>query len=170
MPRDVSSALLSKWSDEEARNSWLCKLYGYEDRADFVPEKLEPEAAASGSTSSSSTSSTRKCCEQQVCEDRVLQPMRWGLVPEYFRGPLNEFPYCSNNARSESVLQKPLFRRPMLSGRRCVVVADGFANKSIFETTFNCIATRPHSSDLPLPVDILNGRKWAQRSSPTSST
>lgn len=66
--------------------------------------------------------------------------------------------------------------RSRSSGGQCSQAAAALLSRTgsrinpFFETTFNCIATRTHSSDLPLPVDTLNGRKWAQRSSPISST
>jgi putative SOS response-associated peptidase YedK len=55
--------------------------------------------------------------------ERVLTPVRWGLVPYWA-----ESPSVGNrmiNARCESVTAKPAFRNA-LSRRRCLVVADGF--------------------------------------------
>lgn len=55
--------------------------------------------------------------------ERVLTPVRWGLVPYWA-----EDPRIGNrmiNARCESVTAKPAFRHA-LSRRRCLVVADGF--------------------------------------------
>jgi putative SOS response-associated peptidase YedK len=55
--------------------------------------------------------------------ERVLTPVRWGLVPYWA-----ESPSVGNrmiNARCESVTTKPAFRNA-LSRRRCLVVADGF--------------------------------------------
>jgi putative SOS response-associated peptidase YedK len=55
--------------------------------------------------------------------ERVLEPVRWGLVPYWA-----EDPRIGNrmiNARCESVASKPAFRHA-LSRRRCLVVADGF--------------------------------------------
>ena len=122
----MSFTLLSKWSDEEARNVWLCRLYGYGGDAEYK----KPEAGTSSATASASN-----VCPQRR-EERVLQQMRWGFMPEYLRGALNEFPLVTNNARAESLVQKPLFRRPILSGHRCVVVADGFA-RSLFAPTLS---------------------------------
>jgi len=56
-------------------------------------------------------------------DERVLTPVRWGLVPYWA-----EDPRVGNrmiNARCESVTAKPAFRNA-LSRRRCLVVADGF--------------------------------------------
>jgi putative SOS response-associated peptidase YedK len=55
--------------------------------------------------------------------ERVLTPVRWGLVPYWA-----EDERVGNrmiNARSESVTSKPAFRNA-LSRRRCLIVADGF--------------------------------------------
>lgn len=59
--------------------------------------------------------------------ERVLQPMKWGLVPSWrkveytksSRSPL------LNNCRLEGILEKPSFRGAVEKRRRCVVVADG---------------------------------------------
>jgi len=59
------------------------------------------------------------------CEDRVLRPMRWGLIPSWYHGDINSIEYKMNNARSDGMLAKTSFSRPLKSGRRCVVIADG---------------------------------------------
>jgi putative SOS response-associated peptidase YedK len=54
---------------------------------------------------------------------RALALLRWGLVPSWAKDPA-----IGNrmiNARSESVAEKPAFRRA-LAERRCLVIADGF--------------------------------------------
>jgi putative SOS response-associated peptidase YedK len=53
---------------------------------------------------------------------RELLPMRWGLVPRWWKKPLDELP-STFNARAESI--DPLFRLP-LKYRRCIVPASGF--------------------------------------------
>jgi len=66
--------------------------------------------------------------EQPGCsgsEERVLRPMRWGLIPSWYHGDINSIEYKMNNARSDGMLTKPSFSRPLQSGRRCVVLADG---------------------------------------------
>lgn len=52
-----------------------------------------------------------------------LQWFRWGLIPFWSK----ELPRTSPviNARAESIDQKPMFRK-LISGRRCLVPADGF--------------------------------------------
>jgi putative SOS response-associated peptidase YedK len=58
---------------------------------------------------------------------RSIRRFRWGLVPAWTRDEEQADLIRSNtlNARSESVFEKPSFRKPILSGR-CLVPADGF--------------------------------------------
>ena len=59
-------------------------------------------------------------------EERVLQTMKWGLVPSWHRGESpSSFGTVLNNCRRETILEKPSFRNAIEKGRRCVVVADG---------------------------------------------
>ena len=53
-----------------------------------------------------------------------LVPMRWGLVPSWWKKPLNELP-STFNARAETVAEKPMFRSAFKS-RRCVIPASGW--------------------------------------------
>jgi putative SOS response-associated peptidase YedK len=55
---------------------------------------------------------------------RVLEMMRWGLVP-FWGGKEGAKPPLMINARVEGVQQKPMFR-DALARRRCLVPADGF--------------------------------------------
>jgi putative SOS response-associated peptidase YedK len=57
--------------------------------------------------------------------DRVVQPMRWGLIPSWHRGDASSIEYKMNNARSDGLLSKASFKKPLELGRRCVVLADG---------------------------------------------
>ena len=54
---------------------------------------------------------------------RRLGELRWGLVPHWAEGP--SVGARMINARAETLLEKPAFRRPLAS-RRCLVPADGF--------------------------------------------
>jgi len=58
-------------------------------------------------------------------EERVLRPMRWGLIPSWYHGEVSSIEYKMNNARSDGMLVKTSFKKPLQSGRRCVVIADG---------------------------------------------
>lgn len=57
--------------------------------------------------------------------DWTVQPMHWGLIPHWHHGDPKEFGYKMNNARSDGLLQKMSFKKPLEMGRRCVVLADG---------------------------------------------
>lgn len=54
---------------------------------------------------------------------RVLSAMRWGFIPHWARAP-NDGPLLIN-ARSETLLDKPAFKKAALE-RRCLIPADGF--------------------------------------------
>jgi putative SOS response-associated peptidase YedK len=55
--------------------------------------------------------------------DRTVVPMRWGLLPPFYRGA-NGGPLLIN-ARAEGIERKPAFREAVRE-RRCLVPADGF--------------------------------------------
>ena len=57
--------------------------------------------------------------------ERVLQPMKWGLVPNWRRTDQTRTPLL-NNCRLEGILEKPSFRNAVERRRRCVVLADGW--------------------------------------------
>ena len=63
--------------------------------------------------------------------ERVLQPMKWGLVPSWMgeqQRPSSSSPAprpLLNNCRLEGILEKPSFRNAVAKRRRCVVLADG---------------------------------------------
>src|SRR5690554_2324622 len=56
-----------------------------------------------------------------------LQVLTWGLIPSWVKTPVQAAQIRSKtlNARAESVLEKPSFRRAVRQ-RRCLVPADGF--------------------------------------------
>lgn len=54
---------------------------------------------------------------------RQLRALRWGLVPSWAKTP--DLGVKMINARSESVTEKPAFRRAFVS-RRCLLPADGY--------------------------------------------
>ena len=62
-------------------------------------------------------------CYDEDCE-WVVQPMAWGLVPDWSANPKGSG-YTMINARSEGMLSKNSFKRPLERGRRCVVLVDG---------------------------------------------
>ncbi len=54
---------------------------------------------------------------------RVLQAMRWGLIPVWAKDMAIGSKMI--NARAETIAEKPSFKR-LLKSRRCLIVADGF--------------------------------------------
>jgi putative SOS response-associated peptidase YedK len=68
---------------------------------------------------------------------RELVPMRWGLIPGWWKKTAKEMP-ATFNARAESVAEKPMFRNAFKQ-RRCIVPASGF-----FEWTGAKAQRQPH--------------------------
>ncbi|GFQ93887.1 abasic site processing protein HMCES [Trichonephila clavata] len=60
------------------------------------------------------------------CDNHVLTLMRWGFIPSWYKGDIQECSLKANNCRIEGLLEKPTFRGAASGGRRCVVLADGF--------------------------------------------
>lgn len=52
-----------------------------------------------------------------------IVPMRWGLIPSWAKDPA--IGYRMINARAETVMEKPSFRRSFLT-RRCIIPANSF--------------------------------------------
>jgi putative SOS response-associated peptidase YedK len=73
---------------------------------------------------------------------RQLVPMRWGLIPSWWKKSLNELP-STFNARAETVAEEPMFRSAFKS-RRCVIPASGF-----YEWTGEAGAKTPHYFSAP---------------------
>ncbi len=53
-----------------------------------------------------------------------IVPMYWGLIPSWWKKPLEELP-STFNARAESVAERPMFRGAF-KYRRCIIPASGF--------------------------------------------
>ncbi|GAB1291046.1 Abasic site processing protein HMCES [Apodemus speciosus] len=59
--------------------------------------------------------------------DRIIIPMRWGLVPSWFKeSDPSKLQFNTTNCRSDTIMEKQSFKVPLGKGRRCVVLADGF--------------------------------------------
>ena len=56
---------------------------------------------------------------------RDLVPMRWGLVPSWWKRPLKDFTIATFNARAETVESKAMFRNPFRQ-KRCLIPASGY--------------------------------------------
>src|SRR5215471_20308582 len=53
-----------------------------------------------------------------------LVPMRWGLIPWWWKKPLKQLP-ASFNARAEGIADKPMFR-DAFKRHRCIIPASGY--------------------------------------------
>jgi putative SOS response-associated peptidase YedK len=70
-------------------------------------------------------------------QGRELVPMRWGLIPGWWKKAAKEMP-ATFNARAESVAEKPMFRSAF-KDRRCIIPASGY-----YEWTGGKGAKQPH--------------------------
>lgn len=58
--------------------------------------------------------------------EAVIQPMLWGLIPSWHDGDSSSFKLKMNNARSDGLLSKASFKKPLQEGKRCVILCDGY--------------------------------------------
>ncbi|XP_061474333.1 abasic site processing protein HMCES isoform X2 [Rhineura floridana] len=59
--------------------------------------------------------------------ERVLVAMRWGLVPAWFKeADPSKMQYNTSNCRNDTMMAKPSYKEPLVQGKRCVVLADGY--------------------------------------------
>ncbi|XP_004645660.1 embryonic stem cell-specific 5-hydroxymethylcytosine-binding protein [Octodon degus] len=59
--------------------------------------------------------------------ERIIAPMRWGLVPSWFKeDDPSKLRFSTTNCRSDTILEKQSFRVPLGKGRRCVALVLGF--------------------------------------------
>ncbi|XP_058442206.1 abasic site processing protein HMCES isoform X2 [Marmota monax] len=91
------------------------------------PEKYYPSYNKSPQSSSPVLLSRLHLEKGADSSERVIAPMRWGLVPCWFKeADLSKMPFNITNCRSDTILEKRSFKVPLGKGRRCVVLADGF--------------------------------------------
>nr|XP_033781645.1 abasic site processing protein HMCES [Geotrypetes seraphini]XP_033781647.1 abasic site processing protein HMCES [Geotrypetes seraphini] len=59
--------------------------------------------------------------------EQIIASMRWGLIPSWFseRDP-SKMQYNTTNCRSDTIMEKTLYKASLLKGKRCVILADGF--------------------------------------------
>ncbi|XP_053156436.1 abasic site processing protein HMCES isoform X2 [Hemicordylus capensis] len=59
--------------------------------------------------------------------ERILVAMRWGLVPAWFKeADPSKMQYNTSNCRSDTMMEKLSYKGPLVKGKRCVVLADGY--------------------------------------------
>jgi putative SOS response-associated peptidase YedK len=56
---------------------------------------------------------------------RTIKVMEWGLIPRWVK-KREDWKATTFNAKSETLLEKPTFKKPFLEGLRCLVIADGY--------------------------------------------
>ncbi|XP_077539615.1 abasic site processing protein HMCES-like [Haemaphysalis longicornis] len=78
-----------------------------------VPKGLWPPRSSGGARKAPGTT-------------HVMSPMRWGLVPSWYKQEPQNFIWNTVNCRIESCTDKISFRGAIKAERRCVVVAEGF--------------------------------------------
>ncbi|GAV09324.1 hypothetical protein RvY_18887 [Ramazzottius varieornatus] len=61
-----------------------------------------------------------------VENQRIVMPMRFGLIPSWHKGGENELRIATINCRVEGIMQKNAFAGALKRRRRCVVLAEGF--------------------------------------------
>ncbi|GAA6092652.1 abasic site processing protein HMCES [Tachysurus ichikawai] len=90
-------------------------------------EKYRPSYNKSPQSFSPVLLSSRHLNKEAAVDECVLATMRWGLVPAWFKeSDPSKMQYSTSNCRSESLLEKKSYKDPLLKGRRCVILADGF--------------------------------------------
>ncbi len=68
-----------------------------------------------------------------------LVPMRWGLIPYWWKKPLKQVP-TTFNARAEAVASAPMFR-DAFKRHRCVVPASGYSSGASGRTASSRISS-----------------------------
>lgn len=67
--------------------------------------------------------------ESEICSETdsnwTLMPMRWGLIPSWHTGDIQNVSWKMNNARSDTIMEKRTFRVPLDKGYRCAIVMEG---------------------------------------------
>ncbi|GBN08891.1 Embryonic stem cell-specific 5-hydroxymethylcytosine-binding protein [Araneus ventricosus] len=96
---------------------WIQKYdwQNYKPNYNFSPTQIGP-VIVNGATFSS----------EDKIDGHALTLMRWGLIPSWYKGNIQECFLKTNNCRHEGILEKPTFRGAAAAGRRCIVLADGF--------------------------------------------
>lgn len=90
-----------------------------------------------------------------------IVPMRWGLVPGWWKKTLKDLP-ATFNARAESVAEKPMFR-DAFRRRRCIIPASGF-----YEWTTEADGKQPHYFTAADGTILAFAGLWAEWHDPAS--
>jgi putative SOS response-associated peptidase YedK len=71
-------------------------------------------------------------------DTRILEPMRWGLIPRWRSKPLKDLMGSTFNARVETVTTKPFFPEAF-KRTRCIIPASGY-----YEWQDTPVGKQPH--------------------------
>ncbi|CAN8186166.1 unnamed protein product [Coccothraustes coccothraustes] len=90
-------------------------------------ERYQPSYNKGPQSSGPVLLSRRHLQQDADSSERVLMDMRWGLVPSWFKqdNP-SKLQFNTSNCRSDTMLSKSSYKGPLLKGKRCVILADGF--------------------------------------------
>lgn len=105
----------------------MCGRFTLRSSANAITETLNSDLNISGQIISPNYNITPSqkilVCRATRNLNRELVMMRWGLIPNWIRS--NNLKFSMSNARSESISQKPAYRKAFRY-RRCLIPADGF--------------------------------------------
>ncbi|XP_015973905.1 abasic site processing protein HMCES isoform X1 [Rousettus aegyptiacus] len=91
------------------------------------PDKYDPSYNKSPQSNSPVLLSRLHFEKDADSSERIIAPMRWGLVPSWFKeDDPSKLQFNTANCRSDTIMEKRSFKVPLGKGRRCVVLADGF--------------------------------------------
>ncbi len=102
----------------------MCGRYTLYSHEDDLATLFEVETYPLTPRYNIAPTSTVPVIRQRSDGSRVMEEMRWGLLPHWVKDP-KDFRSNLFNARAESAADKPSFRDPMRS-QRCLVPASGF--------------------------------------------
>ncbi|NXL93110.1 HMCES protein, partial [Alectura lathami] len=93
----------------------------------FREERYRPSYNKGPHSSGPVLLSRRHLQQDADSSERVLMDMRWGLIPSWFKEDSpSKMQFKTSNCRSDTMLTKQSYKGPLLKGKRCVVLADGF--------------------------------------------
>jgi len=81
----------------------------------------------------------------------IIQPMMWGLIPPFYKGPSPNHGFKTNNCRIEGIEEKASYKPSLLKGQRCVVLCDGFYE---WQTTKAEKKKQPYLIYVPQPEGV----------------
>lgn len=101
----------------------------------------------------------RESSGEEQLPKHIIQPMMWGLIPPFYKGPSHNHGFKTNNCRIEDIEEKKSYKPSLLKGQRCVVLCDGFYE---WQTTKGEKTKQPYLIYVPQPegVSIHDRNSW----------